>query len=215
MRSCGFLRTRRPAFRSDVSPSSTRRRAQPRQTRFCQRPVVPGGGIPLSAWPAPGLTGPAQPLWGGAAKRVGARFTPQGGFDSIYLARDPVTAFLEVSALVMLQGGPVPVCTSPWVIVTVDGMLNHLLDLTDATTLGAFGTTTQEMTGAWAAMQHPPTQLLGRLAYESDRIAGIKYASAKHPGGSNLVVFPERISVAAGNFLEVYDPHGNLAQRIG
>ena len=165
--------------------------------------------------PPPGLTGPPQPLWGGAAKLAGARFTPQGGFDSIYLAENPITAFIEVSALVMLPGGPVPVCTPPWVIVTVDGILNNLLDLTDAATLTALGTTAQEVTGTWATTPHPPTQLLGQLAYDLGRIAGIKYASAKHPGGLNFVVFPDRISVAAGNFLEVYDPHGSLAQRIG
>jgi len=43
--------------------------------------------------PPPGLTGPPRPLWGGAARTAGARFTPQGGFDSIYLANDPITAF--------------------------------------------------------------------------------------------------------------------------
>jgi len=165
--------------------------------------------------PPPGLTGPPQPLWGGAAKLAGARFTPQGGFDSIYLAHDPITAFIEVSALVLLPGGPVPVRTAPWVVVTVDGILNNLLDLTDAATLAALGTTSQEVTGTWAATPHPPTQRLGRLAYASGRIAGIKYASGKHPGGLNLVVFPDRIPVADGNFLEVYDPHGHLAQRIG
>ena len=47
--------------------------------------------------PPPGMIGPPKPLWGGAAKLAGARFTPQGGFDSIYLARDPITAFIEVS----------------------------------------------------------------------------------------------------------------------
>ena len=163
----------------------------------------------------PGVTGPPQPLWGGAAKIAGARFTPQGGFDSIYLAHDPITAFIEVSALILLPNGPVPVCTPPWVIVTVDGIMNNLLDLTDAATLAALGTTAQEMTGTWVTTPHPPTQLLGRMAYDSDRIAGIKYASAKHPGGLNLVVFPDRIPVAAGSFLQVYDPHGNLAQRLG
>ena len=100
-------------------------------------------------------------------------------------------------------------------IVTVDGILNNLLDLTDAATLTALGTTAQEVTGTWATTPHPPTQLLGQLAYDLGRIAGNKYASAKHPGGLNFVVFPDRISVAAGNFLEVYDPHGSLAQRIG
>jgi hypothetical protein len=29
--------------------------------------------------PPPGLTGPPQPLWGGAAKLAGARFTPVHG----------------------------------------------------------------------------------------------------------------------------------------
>ncbi len=165
--------------------------------------------------PPPGQTGPPQPLWGGAAKIAGARFTPQGGFDSIYLAHDPITAFIEVSALILLPGGPVPVRSAPWVVITVDGIINNLLDLTDAATLAALGTTAQEMTGTWAATPYPPTQLLARLAYDSGRIAGIKYASAKHPGGINVVVFPDRIPIATGNYLEVYDPHGHLAQRLG
>lgn len=154
-------------------------------------------------------------MWGGAAKLVGARFTPKGSFDSIYLAHDPITAFIEVSALLLLPGGPVPVRSAPWVIVSVDGMLNSLLDLTDAATLAALGTTEQEMTGAWVKAANPPTQVLAQAAYDSGRIAGIKYRSAKHTGGLNLVVFPDKISVSAGNYLEVYDPHGNLAQRIG
>jgi len=164
--------------------------------------------------PPPGLTGSPQPLWGGAAKLVGARFTPQGGFDSVYLAHDPITAFIEVSALLLLPGGPVPVRSAPWVIVSVDGRLNNLLDLTDATTLAALGTTEQEMTGTWATIKHPPTQLLARLAYDSGRITGIKYRSAKYKGGLNLVVYPDKIYISSGNYMEVYDPHRNLSQRI-
>lgn len=65
--------------------------------------------------PPPGATGGIpQPLWGGAAKLAGARFTPKGGFDSLYLASDPVTALTEVSAPVTLPGGPVPVRAAPW-----------------------------------------------------------------------------------------------------
>ena len=164
--------------------------------------------------PPPGQIGPPQPLWGGAAKIAGARFTPAGGFDSIYLAHDPITAFIEISALILLPGGPVPVRSAPWVVISVDGILNGLLDLTDPATLAALGTTAQEMTGTWAATPHPPTQLLGQLAYDSGRIAGIKYASAKHSGGINVMVFPDRIPVAADNYLGVYDPHGHLAQRL-
>jgi RES domain-containing protein len=164
--------------------------------------------------PPPGQTGPPQPLWGGAAGLAGARFTPRGGFDSIYLANDPITAFIEVSALVLLPGGPVPVRSAPWVVVSVDGIINNLLNLTDPASLTALGTTAQEMTGSWVTTPHPPTQLLGQLAYDSGRIAGIQYASAKHPGGVNLVVFPDRITIAAGDYLQTFDPHGNLAQRL-
>jgi len=164
--------------------------------------------------PPPGQTGPPQPLWGGAARIAGARFTPTGSFDSIYIAHDPITAFIEASALILLPGGPVPVRSAPWAVISVDGILNNLLDLTDPTTLTTLGTTAQEMTGTWAATPHPPTQLLGRLAYDSGRIAGIRYASAKHPSGINVMAFLDRVSVAAGNYLEVYDPHGNLSQRI-
>ena len=84
-----------------------------------------------------------------------------------------------------------------------------------AAILAALGTTEQEMTGPWVKSPRPPTQWLGQFAYDSGRIAGIKYASAKHPGGLNLVAFPDRIPATAGNFLEVHDPHGKLAQRIG
>jgi RES domain-containing protein len=164
--------------------------------------------------PPPGQTGSPQPLWGGAAKTAGARFTPAGTFDSIYLAHDPITAFIEVSALILLPGGPVPVRSTPWVVISVDGILDGLLDLTDPATLAVVGTTAQEMTGTWATLPHPPTQLVGKLAYDSCRIAGIKYASAKHPGGINVVVFPDRLAIAPGNYLEVYDPHGHLAQRL-
>jgi RES domain-containing protein len=164
--------------------------------------------------PPPGHRGRSRPLWGGAAKIAGARFTPVGSFDSVYLAHDPVTAFIEVSALVLLPGGPVPVRSAPWVVISVDGILNRILDLTDPAILAALGTSVQEMTGTWAALPHPPTQLLGQSAYDSNRIIGIKYNSAKHPGGLNLVVFPDRLSIADGNYLEVVDPDGNLAQRL-
>jgi hypothetical protein len=164
--------------------------------------------------PPPGLTGLPQPLWGGAARLAGARFTPRASFDSIYFAIDPITAFIEVSALLVQPGGPVPVRSTPWVIVSVDGILNNLLDLTDAANVAALSTTEQEMTGTWVKAAGPPTQMLGRAAYDSCRITGILYRSPKHPDGLNLVAFPDRISISPGNYLEVHDPHGNLTQRI-
>jgi len=162
-----------------------------------------------------GKKGAPQPLWGGAAAIKGARFTPKGGFDSVYLAWEPVTALLEVQALVVVPGGTVPLRTAPWTLVTVDGIVSNVLDLTDAAILKALGTNVQEMTGAWVKEANPPTQELAKAAYNSGKIAGIKYGSAKHPGGVNLVVFSDRLVPPSTDYLEIFDPHGTLAQRIG
>lgn len=156
-----------------------------------------------------------QPLWAGASKSRGARFTPKDGFDSLYLASEPVTALLEVQALVLLPGGPVALKTEPWVLVTVEGIVSNVLDLTNAPTLKALGTNEQEMTGAWVTNPKPPTQELARVAYDSGRISGILYGSAKNPGGRNFVIFPGRLSAGSSDFLEVFDPYENLSHRIG
>ena len=165
--------------------------------------------------PPPGASGAPQPLWGGAAKLFGARFTPKSGFDSIYLADDPVTALTAVSALIALPGGPVPVRTAPLVIISADGVISRVLDLTDAATLALLGTNEQEITGTWVKVARPPTQVLAKVAFDGGGIAGIRYPSAKHPGGVNLVVFPDRLAGAASDYLEAYDPDGHLAQRLG
>ena len=166
--------------------------------------------------PPPGATsGPPQPLWGGAAKIGGARFTPKGGFDSLYLASDPVTALTEVSALVALPGGPVPVRAAPLVIVSVDGVISRVLDLCEAGTLAVLGTNAQEITGTWVKIAQPPTQTLAQVAYDAGIIAGIQYPSVKHAGGVNLAVFPDRLAAGSTDYLEAYDPQGLIAQRIG
>jgi RES domain-containing protein len=162
----------------------------------------------------PGMMRTPEPLWGGAARIAGARFTPKGSYSSIYMALDPITAFTEVSALIALPAGPVPIRSAPWVLVTVDGMLGGVLDLTDTKTLLALGTTEQEVTGTWVTGSEPPTQILGQVAFDDGKITGIKYASAKNLDGRNLVVFSERVAGSERDYLQVFDPHGNLVQRI-
>jgi RES domain-containing protein len=166
--------------------------------------------------PPPGMSGPPQPLWGGASRIHGARFTPQSGFDSIYLASDPVTALAEVQAIIFLPNGPAPAQTTPWTVLSVDGVVSQVLNLTDSATLAILETNEQEISGAWWLARHPPTQMLGQAAFDSEKIRGIRYRSAKNIGGGvNLLVFSERIFDAGTDYLEVYDPHGNLKQRLG
>jgi RES domain-containing protein len=151
--------------------------------------------------PPSGFSGRPQPLWGGAAKLKGAHFTPSGAFDSIYLADDPVTALKEVSALIVLPGGPVPIRTVPLVIISADGVISRVLDLTDAPTLALLGTNQQEITGTWLKVAQPPTQLLAQAAFDAGNVAGIRYPSARPSGGVSLVVFPERlVNAASGLF---------------
>jgi hypothetical protein len=86
----------------------------------------PPPGAPVGSLP--------QPLWPGGSALSGARFTPKGGFNSLYLylADDPVTALHEVvSVFSPRMGPPVTIKTSPWVVAAVDGVLFNVVDLTE------------------------------------------------------------------------------------
>jgi RES domain-containing protein len=161
------------------------------------------------------LKAPAEPLWAGGSKIAGARFTPRGAFDSLYLSWHPMTALAEVNGLVILPAGPLPLRTPPITLFVVNGIVTRVLDLTDGGTLMALGTNEQEMTGSLANMAYPPTQVLAQAAYDSEIVAGLQYRSAKDNNERNLVVFPERLKAPAPDHLEVYDPFGNLKQRLG
>jgi len=161
---------------------------------------------------------PPQPLWGLGSKQGGGRFTPRNAFETVYLAEDMVTALTEVVAVVTsLPGRPGMLETHPWAIVVVRGLLLSVLDLTRSDLVAKLGSSHQELTGAWRYTQEQtgeaPTQLLGRICHESKLFDGIRYPSSKNPPhGVCLAVFPDRLKPPA--FLEVYDPYGNLAQRL-
>lgn len=170
------------------------------------------------------LTDP-QPLWAGGSVEYGARFVPKGGFDSVHLASDPFTAFLEVEAAFRTAQGAVVWDTNPpWTLVTVTGIVRSVLDLTSSDLWAPLGTSESELTGNWRNGQDrylrgegplPPTQLLGKVAYETGRVLGIHYPSAKNTGkGANLVVFPDRLPKGEDSYLHVHDPKRALDQRL-
>ncbi len=161
------------------------------------------------------LANRAEPLWAAGSKIQGARFTPKGSFDSLYLSWHPITTLAEVNGLVMLPSGPVPQQTPPLTLFAIQGIVTRVLDLTNAAILDALGTSEQEVGGPWARMVTPPTQILAQAAYESGIFAAIQYASAKAGGEKNLVVFPDRLQAPAPDYLEVYDTFEDLRQRIG
>ncbi len=124
-----------------------------------------GRGAAVPDRPATRLTTwePAAPsvLWPAAAKLHGARFTPKGGFDTAYLASDAITAMMEVKAVLAGPRGLLSPPTDPWVLVSITGVVHGVLDLTDPKVQADLGTSTAELTGAWAYSPGggpPPTQ---------------------------------------------------------
>jgi hypothetical protein len=107
----------------------------------------------------------------------------------------------------------------PWVVVTVEGVLHGILDLTDLDVQRELGTSVQELTGEWSYAQSTigkaETQRLGEAAFASEDILGLKYPSAKNTGkGEAIVIFTARLTAAQHSFVEVYDPHHHLSQRL-
>ena len=174
-----------------------------------------------------------QPLWSGGAARGGARFTPKataggagGGaaaIQSLYLAEDERTPLMQIAGVLRPLGSPVPLLFPPQVMMTVDGVLTDVLDVTDVAVQRLLGTFQQELTGEWVVQQAtylagrtpmPPTQLLGVEALGSGRIVGLRYPSSKNPSGVGVVVFPTRL-VASRQTLTVFNPApGRLQQSL-
>jgi RES domain-containing protein len=177
-------------------------------------------GFDLLKGPPPGTPpgSPPQPLWPGGASLKGARFTPKKSFDSLYLAADPVTALHEVvSVFTPPTGLPLVIKTSPWVIITLDGVLSNVIDLTNTNIQKQLETSLSELTGDWAYTQtttgSAPTQLLAQAAFDC-KVLALQYTSAKNIRNSAVVVFTEYLAANSPSYLEVFDEHHNLNQRL-
>jgi hypothetical protein len=181
----------------------------------------------LSSPPPGGSPGRAvQPLWPGGAARKGARFTPQAtpeapGIDCLYLAEDELTPLREIASALRPPGSPVPLLFEPQVLLTVEGVLTDILDLTDAGMQVALGTTRRELTGLWLLQQSrylagegplPPTQLLAAEAFASRAVVGLRYPSSKNANGIGLAVFTSRL-VSGRHLLKVYNQRGGRLQQ--
>ncbi len=135
-----------------------------------------------------------------------------------------MTPLLEVTGVQKPPNSFIPLRFEPQVLMTVDGILTDILDVTDGQVQIALGTTLQELTGDWVVQQAdyligkgpmPPTQVLGQAAYEVGGIVGLKYSSSKSVAiGSGIVVFSDRLAQGQ-SYLEVFNkPSGGLRQRL-
>lgn len=172
---------------------------------------------------APPGSGP-QPLWPGAAPRHGARYTPLGGPDSLYLATDQLTALAEVDALLYdPDAGLVPGDEhDPLLIFECKVHLPAVLDLCDASVQRALATSKAELTRPWLRAQSrhkagrgplPITQELGQAAFTTGKILALRYPSRKRPRANNLVVFTDHLTSIGGSVV-LRDTSGTLRQSL-
>lgn len=167
---------------------------------------------------------PPQPLWPGGAALKGARYTPIGGCNTLYLAPNGATALAEVEAVIFDMNGYVKPGKDhdPLLVFQSRVELPAVVDLCDEANRRALGTSVAELTAPWLRAQErykagtgtmPPTQLLGAAACGTGLILAIRYPSYRHKGMQNLVVFTDHLS-ALGGRVELLDRKGLYAQTL-
>src|SRR5258708_2351308 len=179
---------------------------------YCSRFVEFRRLIPTLPQPS----GP-RPLWGLGSKRYGGRFTPKGGFETVCLAEDPVTAMAEVRGVLVSSLSSLRTVQPPLVLITVETILLRVLDVTLVEVQAGLGTNARELTGAWRHLQadgrEAPTQALGHVCHESGRFEAIRFPSSKNaPNGICIAVFTDRLRPPST--IKVFDPHGGIAQEL-
>ncbi len=132
----------------------------------------------------------------GSGKKSG-RYHVRGTVEVLYLADTLFTALYEIGGAIDVGERIFDVPITPRHLVSVVcRRLENLVDLTAPDLQALFGTSLQELTGAWApyADRGPaPTQRFGLAAYHSG-VAGMRVPSAARTSASNYVLFCERFN---------------------
>ena len=159
------------------------------------------------------------PLFSEGARQRGARYTPIGGPDSLYLALDPQTAYAEANRVhtqAWVGATANAPALPPTVLISIRARLDCILDITDTSIQQALHTTQEELLRPWRLAQSRgrivATQQLGQAAFDCGSFQAIRYPSAQSSGAHCLAVFPDRLSTPA--YVESIDQHLNVPQRI-
>jgi RES domain-containing protein len=110
----------------------------------------------------------------------------------LYLAETPQVALHEVRALVGDPNAPIADTRSSWVLLSLQVVLDHVVNLTDPGEQKIISTNHAELTGNW--VNDPglaPTQSLGQQLYDLADVEGFLYPSSL-VNGSCLAVFPDK-----------------------
>ncbi|QDT04259.1 RES domain protein [Rubripirellula lacrimiformis] len=133
---------------------------------------------------------------GAGAARSGGRWN-RVGLPAIYASLDVITATHEAYQNFVAFGFPMT-AIQPRVTAGAKVSLGKVLDLTDGEVLGAIGFSLADLAGEdWQAIQSGGeeswTQAIGRGCCIAG-FEGIIVPSAQHPGGKNIVIFPEKLA---------------------
>lgn len=157
-----------------------------------------------------------SPLSVEGALRRGGRYNPKGVFGALYLADTPATALAEVQMLKLTEQRLIGVKGPPKVLVSIDCVLQSVVDITQPQVQQALQTNSSELKSEWLLQQQQgrmaATQRLGSVVQELGSIEGLWAPSAQLEGGVNLVVFPDRLK--HGSNLRLYDPDGLISLSI-
>lgn len=126
------------------------------------------------------------------------RYSRASRFEALYTSYYPQIAMLEVIQSKNFQGSMPGASSVQHFTFSLSVKSDGILDLTEPSVQKLLGTNLQELTGDWKTVnqlyeEDAPTQVLGQVAYECERIKAIRYPSKIDPTVANLVIFKNRI----------------------
>jgi RES domain-containing protein len=145
------------------------------------------------------------PLSAIGSRLLGGRYNRKGKFEALYIADSQVTALHETEAVFQAAGRVVGVRQPPRVMLSLDYSLQHVVDLRGPHVLKSLDITLDDLTRPWKLAQADDrpvlTQRIGAASRAVD-IEGLLVPSARVDGGTNLVIFPDRLR--EGSSVELY-----------
>ena len=147
-------------------------------------------------------------LFAGGPRRVGGRYTPMGGPETLYLASSERAANAEWKAglQALFPGVELP----PKTVFATEVNLTRVLDLSTDEIQRALRTNSAELTQPWRARYGPATQRLGLACFESGHFSALRYRSTKAAPSYCLAVFPSHMD--SGEYVSVLDPQEFFSQ---
>jgi hypothetical protein len=112
----------------------------------------------------------------------------------LYLGENHQVAMFEVEAMMGHPDSPISNPKGSWVLMSLDLLLHHVVNLSEEGQQSLIGTNRQELTGGWANYDGiAPTQKLSAALHAVPRLEGVIYPSSK-VGSRNLAVFMDKLS---------------------